>query len=189
MFERLRAAINAALDAATPDTDPRDLISQMRSAVIEARTSIDKMRDGVAATEQRLAVERQKLADVERRGRLAAGIQDRETAEIAERFAAQHRERVQVLEPKLEAQKAELALAQREYDDMKQQLLDQERKRPETEAARKVEAAWRDLEAAGLSRPETDVEGERLRRQMDREAREARADQQLEELKRRMGKS
>jgi hypothetical protein len=189
VFESLRAAINAALDAATPDSDPRDLISQMRSAVIEARMSIEKMREGVAKTEQRLAIERQKLADAERRGRLAAGIQDQETVEVAERFVAKHRERVGVLESKLEAQKAELELADREYNEMKQQLLEQERKRPESDAARKVETAWRDLEAAGLSRPETDVEGERLRRQMEREAREARADEQLEELKRRMGKS
>ena len=66
--------------------------------------------------------------------------------------------------------------------------MEQERQRPETEAARKVESAWRDLEAAGISRPETDVEGERLRRSMDRAAREAKADEQLEELKKKMGK-
>ena len=188
MFERLRAAINAALDAATPDTDPRDVIGMMREAVIEARTSIERMREGVVTAEARLNHERQELADAERRGRLAAGIQDRQTVEVAQRFAAKHRERVAVLEDKLDAQRGELALAEREYEEMKAQLVEQERKRPETEAARKVESAWRDLEAAGISRPETDVEGERLRHAMERAAREAQADQQLEELKKKMGK-
>ena len=84
MFESLRAAINAALDAATPDSDLRDVIGKMREAVIQARTSIEMMREGVTKTEARLAAERQKLADAERRGRLAAGIQDAETAEVAE---------------------------------------------------------------------------------------------------------
>ncbi len=170
MFERLRAAINAALDAATPDADLRDVTGMMREAVIEARTSIERMREGVVTSEARLNHERQELADAERRGRLAAGIQDEQTAEVAERFAAKHRERVAVLEDKLEAQAAELALAEREYEEMKAQLVEQERKRPETEAARKVESAWRDLEAAG------------------RAAREAKADEQLEELKKKMGK-
>ena len=178
MFERLREAINAALDAATPDTDPRDMIALMRSAVIEARTSIEQMREGVAVTEQRLALERQKLADAERRGRLAAGIQDRETVEVAQRFADKHRERAAVLEDKLEAQQAELALAQREYDEMKAQLVEQERSRPANEAARKVEAAWRDLESAGIARSEGADEA-RLRREAERAAREARADRQL----------
>jgi hypothetical protein len=188
VFERLRAAINAALDAATPDADLRDVTGMMREAVIEARTSIERMREGVVTSEARLNHERQELADAERRGRLAAGIQDEQTAEVAERFAAKHRERVAVLEDKLEAQAAELALAEREYEEMKAQLVEQERKRPETEAARKVESAWRDLEAAGISRPETDVEGEKLRRAMERAAREAKADEQLEELKKKMGK-
>ncbi len=188
MFERLRAAINAALEAATPASDPRAVVSKMREAVIEARTSIEAMREGASETEQRLAHERQLLTDAERRGRLAAGIQDRETVEVAQQFAEKHRERVEVLEQKLKVQRDELALAEREYGDMKAQLLEYERSRPATEAARSVESAWRDLEAAGMSRPETDVEGERLRREMDRAAREAKADEQLEELKKRMGK-
>ena len=187
MFERLRDAINAALDAATPGGDTRDVISLMRSAVIEARTSIEKMREGVAVTEQRLELERKKLADAERRGRLAAAIQDTETAEVAERFAEKHRERVAVLDDKLEAQRAELDLAQREYEEMKAQLLKQEKDRPANEAARKVDTAWRDLEAAGISRSEGADEA-RLRREVERAAREAKADQQLEELKKKMGK-
>ena len=187
VFERLRDAINAALEAAA-SSDAGVALGKMREAVIQARASLEAMRQGAQQTEQRLGHERQQLADAERRGRLARGIDDAETAEVAERFAAKHRERVEVLERKLDAQQSELQLAEREYGEMKSQLLAAERSRPQTDAARSVEAAWRDLEAAGASRPETDVEGEHLRAQMDRSAREARAEEQLQELKRKMGK-
>jgi hypothetical protein len=187
VFEKLRDAINAALDAAG-STDPRDALAQMRQAVVEARTSIEAMRSGVAETEAQLQSQRAQLADAERRGRLARGIQDDETVEVADRFAAKHQERVDVLEQKLEAQRDELTLAEREYEEMKGQFLEAQRSRPAADAARSVESAWRDLEAAGGTRPETDLKDDLLRRQMERSAREARAEQQLEELKRKMGK-
>ncbi len=107
---------------------------------------------------------------------------------MAERFAAKHRERVDVLERKLDAQQSELVLAEREFDEMKAKLLEVERQRPATDAARSVESAWRDLEAAGGARPETDLEDQLLRSQLDRSAREARAEEQLRELKKKMGK-
>jgi hypothetical protein len=187
VFEKLRDAINAAIDAAG-STDPPDVLAQMRRAVVEARSSIEAMRQGVAETEAKLQYQRGQLADAERRGRLAHGIQDQETADVAERFAAKHRERVEVLEQKLDAQRDELTLAEREYEEMKTQFVEAERSRPASDAARSVESAWRDLEAAGGKRPETDLEGDLLRRQMERSAREARAQEQLEELKRKMGK-
>ncbi|NIM52403.1 MAG: hypothetical protein GTN62_13935 [Gemmatimonadales bacterium] len=189
MFERLRAAINAALDAATADADPRSIASQMREAVLEAGTSVGAMRDGVERTERQLQFQRQQLADAERRGRLAAGIQDQETVEVAARFAAKHRERVEVLERKLEAQRSELVLAEREYGEMKTQLRDFVRTRAATDASRRVDAAWRDLEAAGGERPETDAQDEVLRSRLDRAAREALAEEQLQALKKKMGKS
>jgi hypothetical protein len=187
VFERFRDAINAALDAAG-SADARDVLAQMRQAVIEARAAIEAMREDLVQTEAKLTAQRKALADAERRGRLAQGIQDEETAAVAERFASKHRERVEVLEQKLEAQRDELELAEREYGDMKAQFLEMEKNRPAAEAARSVESAWRDLEAAGGTRPETDVKDELLKRQLDRSAREARAEEQLEALKRKMGK-
>jgi hypothetical protein len=146
------------------------------------------MREDLVETEAKLTAQRKALADAERRGRLAHGIQDEETVAVAERFASKHRERVEVLEQKFEVQRDELELAEREYGDMKAQFLEMEKNRPAAEAARSVESAWRDLEAAGGTRPETDVKDELLRRQLDRSAREARAEEQLEALKRKMGK-
>jgi len=54
--------------------------------------------------------------------------------------------------------------------------------------ASSTERAWRDLQAAGGARPGVDPEDELLRSQMERAEREAAAERQLEELKRRMRK-
>ena len=188
MFERLRHALGAALDAATPPGDLRDLTRQMREAVVEAKVAVQETRQAVTRTEGELTHERQRLADAERRGRLAAEIQDRETAEIAQRFAARHRERVGVLEKKLAALRDELGLYERELSDMQAQLARAERDRPQTEAERSAERAWRDLQAAGGTRPGVDPQEELLKSQLDRAAREAAADRQLEELKKKMKK-
>ena len=188
MFERLRDALRAALDAATPPGDLRDLARQMREAVVEAKLAVGETREAVARTERDLAQERQRLADAERRGRLASEIQDQETVDVARRFAAKHRERTDVLEKKLAALKDELALYERELGDMQGQLVRAERDRPLTEAERSAERAWRELQAAGGARPGTDPEGELLKSQLDRAAREAAADRQLRELKKKLKK-
>src|SRR5207245_7363672 len=130
----------------------------------------------------------QRLVDAERRGRLAAEIQDQETADVAQRFATKHGERVRVLERKLAAQRDEVALAERELAEMQAQLGRAERDRPVTEAERSAERAWRDLQAAGGARPGTDVREELLKAELDRAAREAAADRQLKELKKKMKK-
>jgi hypothetical protein len=181
MFERLRDAINAALDAATPEADGRELLSGMRDAVIEARAAVEGMRQDLEKTEKRLLVERRQLKDAERRGRMAAEIDDQDTVTVAEEFAGKHRERVAILEDKLEAQQAELAMAERELEGMKAQL-------KKAAGPRRVESAWREIESAGGVRPETDVKDELLRSNLDRAAREAEAEARLNALKKKMGR-
>jgi hypothetical protein len=188
VFERLRDTLGAALDAATPPGNLRDLARQMREAVVEAKLAVRETGETVSRTHGELAVERQRLADAERRGRLAAEIQDQETVAVAERFAGKHRERVGVLERKLAALTDELALYERELSDMQAQLARAERDRPLTEAERSAERAWRDLQAAGGARPGTDLRDELLKSTLDRAAREAAADKQLKELKKKMKK-
>jgi predicted nucleic acid-binding Zn-ribbon protein len=188
VFERLRDTLRTALDAATPPGDLRDLARQMREAVVEAKLAVGETREAVARAERDLSQERQRLADAERRGRLASEIQDRETVAVAQRFAAKHRERAEVLEKKLAALKDELTLYERELGDMQGQLVRAERDRPLTEAERSAERAWRDLQAAGASRPGVDPGDELLKSQLDRAAREAAADRQLQELKKKMKK-
>jgi len=153
----------------------------MREAVVDAKVAVAEIQEAIARTERELALERQRLADAERRGRLAGEIQDQETVAVAERFAAKHRERLGVLEHKLVAQREELALAQRELDEMQAQLKSAERERPMMEARRSAQEAGDG--AAGV-----DLQDELLKSDMDRAAREAAAARQLEELKKKMRK-
>ena len=154
----------------------------MREAVVDAKVAVAEIQEAIARTEREITSERQRLADAERRGRLAAEIQDQETVTVAERFATKHRERVGVLERKLAAQREELALAQRELDDMQAQLKAAASAQPGTEQA------WRDIEEAGGAREGTDVRDELLQSDLDRAARDAAAQRQLEELKKKMRK-
>lgn len=191
MFDRLRDAFRAALDAATPPGDLRDLARQMREAVIEAKVSLQELREALARTEREVGLERQRLADAERRGRLAGEIQDQETVTVAERFATKHRERVAVLERKLGAQRDELALLEREVEAMHAQLKQADRGAPGVGSAAgsaSTEAAWRDIQAAGGARPGVDLQDELLKSDIERARREADAERQLEELKKRMRK-
>lgn len=186
MFERLRAAVSRWLDAASAPTDPSERVSRMRDAVIRARMAVDEARQGIRKTERELAAERQQLDDAERRGRLAEGIKDDETVQVATRFAGKHRERVRVLEQKLEAQRAELGVTEREYAEMKAELAAAVRGDPVAGAQASAARAWEAVAGAGGTRPETDVEGEHLRSDLDRRARERAADEQLQTLKQRM---
>ncbi len=147
----------------------------MREAVVDAKVAVAEVQEAIARTEREVRAERQRLADAERRGRLAGEIQDQETVAVADRFATKHRERLGVLEHKLAAQREELALAQRELDEMQSQLKSAERDRPAMEARRSAE-------------PGLDLQDELLQSDMDRAAREAAAARQLEELKKKMRK-
>lgn len=188
MFERLRDAFRAALDAATPPADLRELTRGMRDAVIDAKVAVRELRETGARTEQELLLQRQALADAERRGRLAGEIQDKDTVDVAERFATKHRERVAVLERKVAAQRDELALAERELTEMEAELRRAVDGRAAKEGERSVESAWRDLQSAGAERPGTDVRDELLKSELDRSERESTADRQLEELKKKLRK-
>ncbi len=188
LFERLRDAFRAALDAAAGPADLRALARQMREAVVDAKVAVGEIQEAVGRTDRELGAERQRLADAERRGRLAGEIQDQETVTVAERFMAKHRERIAVLERKLAAQREELALAERELAEMQAQLKSAERERPAMQGDHSTERAWRDVQNAGGARPGMDLQDELLKSDMDRAAREAAAVRQLEELKKKMRK-
>ncbi len=188
MFERLRDALRAALAAATPPGDLRELAHQMREAVVDAKVAVQEMRAALVRSKAELGAERQRLADAERRGRLAAEIQDQETVQIAERFTGRHRERVGVLERKLAAQQEELALAERDLGEMHVQLKSAERDGPATTAGGSAERAWREVQGAGGARPGVDLQDELLKADLDRTARERVADEQLDLLKKKLGK-
>ena len=158
----------------------------LQQAVIEAKVSLSQMKDGIAATERELSHERKQLEDAERRGRMATEISDQETVDLATRYTARHRERALILERKLVVQREELVLAERDVAEWTAQL--RAAKQGLASGAASAGAAWRDLESAGGTRPETDMSGDLLKSNLDRAAHEAAAEEQLAHLKRKLNK-
>jgi len=188
MFKGLRDALERALAAATPPPDLGEIASRMREAVIEQKAAVRQMQQALAKDEALLAAAGEELATAERRRGQAEAIGDSETVAVADKFIARLRERVEVLQRKVEAQRGELAFAERELGEMTAQLAEAAKRRGGAEASRGADAAWSSLGAAGMDRPEVDVEGELLRSRIERQAREAAAEAKLEELKKKMGR-
>jgi hypothetical protein len=177
VFEKLRQTVRDAMNRASSPAEGRAVLALMRDAIVEAKVGVSQIRTALDATRGQLEQERSALETVRRRGRLAAGIDDQETVRVAGQFEQRHSERVAVLERKLAAQEAELALAEREVAEMTAQL-------------RAMAAGVDPSMAAGApsSAPEPEPDPDALRREVERAAREAQAQRQLEELKRRMGR-
>jgi hypothetical protein len=184
MFESLKARLDRLFAEATPPADRREAAASLREALVETKAAVMGMRDALAATERELGAERQQLADAERRGGLAEGIGDAETAAVAGRFAARHRERADVLARKADVQRQELALAEREMDELAARI----RSAPADAANDAVRQAWDHLEAAGGARPGTDAQDALLSAELDRARRAAAVEEQLAYLKKKLGK-
>ncbi|HRP07934.1 MAG TPA: hypothetical protein PLL69_05545 [Gemmatimonadales bacterium] len=121
---------------------------------------------------------RRNLVDYERRGRMAADIGDEETARIAEEYLAKARERIDLLERKVLVQRDEVHIAEREYEATRARFqrashglpLD-----PPTSSA--PQDPLDDAGAGPLDDP-----------LLDRRAREAAVEAQLEFLKKKLGR-
>ena len=183
MFDGLKARLERLLRE-RGGADPRAYAAGLRDALVEARFGLTEMRRALAAAETELQSERKQLADAERRGKLAAAVPDPETVAVAERFAARHRERIMVLERKVVVQRDELQLAEREVEEMTVQWRTASRGSGASSAS--IDAAWRDLEAAGATR--TPEAPDRIAADLDRKKREEAVEAQLAYLKRKMGK-
>ena len=178
----LKARLEAFLRQHTRP-DPRARAAALRDAILEAKVGVGTMRHAIVATERELVIEQRQLADAERRGRLAAELPDPETLAVAERFAVRHRERVTVLEHKLAVQREELALAEREVEEM---VAEYRLARPGS-GSDSVEAAWRELQSAGGDRPGTDLDDDTGGADHARKVEEA-VEAQLAFLKKKLGK-
>jgi hypothetical protein len=185
LFDGLRASMEDLLNGRTAPGDRREQVRLMKQALVHARLAVEDLQSGVSTTRNRLELERRELATVRRRRELAAGISDTETVELATRYEAQHAERATVLETKLNAQEAEVALAERELGEMTAQL-----KRAAVGAGDTPSARAPTDEELGLS-DEAPLQGElnELRRASERAEKERTADDRLAELKKRMGRS
>jgi hypothetical protein len=190
MLDQLREALRALRTGGVHPSERRPMIASMRDTLVQARMGLGDLRTALDTTRTRLAEERRELETVRRRKGLAAGINDAETVAIAERYEAQHTQRVTVLGQKLAVQEAELAMAEREVEEMTAEL--------------KLAAAGVDsmpsspAGAGGVTSGADDplgADAERLRQELDsmararrRAATEAEADEKLAALKRKMEK-
>jgi hypothetical protein len=182
VFESLRARLDRLLQSHT-GPDPRARSAALREAVLEAKVGVSTMRSALAATERELAAEQRQLVDAERRKRLAGDVPDPETMAVADRFIVRHRERVSVLERKLVVQRDELTLAEREAAE----ILDEYRAARPGAAFESIDAAWRDLQAAGGERPDLGLEADPPRSSTEEKLKQA-VDAQLAYLKKKLGK-
>jgi hypothetical protein len=174
-LDDLRARLDEILANLERAGDARSAASGLFDAMVETKTAIAGLRDALAATARELAIEQQHLADAERRGKLALEIQDKETAELAEIWTTKHRERVALLERKKGVQVDELTYAERQLEEMSNQY---------RQAKAGVPPGAAPPPSATPEDPELVREGMRL----DREAQAARVRQQLEEMKRKLGR-
>ena len=146
----------------------------LQEVLVELKIGLKDLTDALAATERELVSERDQLVTAERRGKLAVEINDGETATIATQYIERHRQRIDLLERKVAVQRDELAIADREY----QELSDRYR------------AARQGIPGSDPGRPPVDLEDPGfVKARIDRQAAEAAADAQLEMLKKKLGKS
>jgi hypothetical protein len=183
-FDSFRRSFEELINGATKPEERRAVAARMKDTLIQARLGLDDMRSGLEKAKQRLAAEERELETMRRRKTLAAGIKDKETLDLAEKYEQMHAERVEVMRRKVEAQEAELALAEREVGSMTAELRQVMAGAPLSNPAAPPSDA--DLGLAGD--PSLRDELDSLGRARARQDRDAEADRRLEELKRRMGK-
>jgi hypothetical protein len=188
MFDSFRQTLRDLMDRATPPEERRAGLARMKQTLVTARMGLDDLRGGVAITRQRLEAERRELETVRRRKGLAAGINDTETVALAEKYEAHHAERHAVLTRKLEAQEAELVIAERDVAEMSAELKSAMlgATAPGTPLGRDEAAAEADRAAGDSSHVADEIDA--MGRARARSERDADAERRLAELKRRMGK-
>jgi hypothetical protein len=183
MFDELRRAFRELVHGNVPPEARREFLHMMKESLVHARLSLDELRTALEETRQRLRSERGELETVLRRKGLAQGIGDSETVTIAERFEAQHTRRLEVLEKKEAAQASELALVEREVEEMTEQFRAAGGGSPGPR-----EGTAFDTEESDDARRELERELDTIGRAQRKAAVEAEAEARLADLKRRMGK-
>jgi len=173
-IDELKARLDSLLREFTRPGSPRDQAAALHDALVDLKVGLKDLEQALGATERELAQERRELETAERRGRLARDIDDGETVEIAEQFMTRHRERVALLERKLEVQREELSISRREYDELAERY----------RAARQGISEPR----ARAAMPDPLAEDELLKAQTDRQAADAAVEAQLAMLKKKLGK-
>jgi hypothetical protein len=192
MLEAWKQAWRDAVENFRRELDPERYAAEttrqaaaMRRDLGRAHTRARHLQAEIDATRLELSREHDEENRCRHRESLALKIDDHETARIANEYASRHAERAAVLQQKLDALTAELALLQRDLQIMQERLA--------TIAPAGHDEALSGADAfhaepddfhtnpAGLH-SESDTEFDRL----EQEARERAAEARLEELKRKL---
>jgi hypothetical protein len=179
-LEELRARLDSLLTRHSLAADRFERAAGLKDALVELKVAIGQSRDARVKAERELEAERLRLADAERRGGLAAQIDDAETVRVAAEFTAKHRERVELLERKLAVIRDELAYAEREYESLSGQYRSARLGTDTSSPSPGTASAELD--------PELDRDLDRLSSEAARAARDAAVRAQLEHLKKKLGK-
>jgi len=175
-LDGLRARLDQMLADLSRTTDARSTAAGLFDALVEIKAAIAGLKDGLAATDRELAGERQHLEDSERRGALAEQINDQETVELARIWVSKHGERVELLVRKRAVQLDELTYAERQQAEMSEAYRSAKLGVPPTG----------ETAVAGSLPP--DAETERMGRVLDYQARQALVQEQLAQLKKKLGR-
>lgn len=154
------------------DGDVSAHVRAMRHETTSARGALAKLKDEIQRTRRQAENERELEQVCRRREGLARNVNDGETVRIAREYAERHAERGAVLERKIEVLEQEHALLARDLESMEQIL-----------------ATQSDAAIGNTRGAQALDEHDRTDRdfgQLEQEAREKAAAQQLEELKRKM---
>lgn len=161
------------------------VLTRMKSTLVQARLGVDDLRRGLEETRRKVQFEQRELETIKRRKTLAQGINDAETVEIAGRFEAQHEEKLRIFTEKLAVQEREVALAERELDEMKVELRKAMASGPTVGNIPPLDDPLED-EAGSASKVAEEIDS--LARERARTERNADAERRLEELKKKMGR-
>jgi phage shock protein A len=209
LFRQSVQAFRDELSHRDPEDQVAELLTAMRKELVATRAAIPEGEAHLARVRADLERERELLAQCERRRDLAKRIHDRETVQVAEEFAARHRDRVGVFEQKVAAAEADLELLRREAAAMKARYQEADANRFALLAQLRMAGTRERMRSAlgdeigpfaDLERMRQTVEdragyADALREldgspppPVDREGERLRVEKRLEELKRRMGR-
>ncbi len=130
MFKRIKRILDQTLDHLeskiddVTDDDVDQLMRAMRDELVQTKARIPELETLLASLVQRADGEKAKAEACDRRAAQAVEISDAETQEVAERFARQHRQRLEILVMKAETTRQEILQHRDEADRMTEQLKD-----------------------------------------------------------------
>lgn len=195
------------------DDDVHRLIGAMRDELVETKARLPELEELLESQIRQADREKEQARVADRRAAQAEEIGDTETVEVARRFAAQHRQRLEVLVMKAETTRAEILQVRDEIGQMTEQLKEAMTRRDALGVQQRRAKAIENRASRFDSVDDFDRMAERMegvsdvddaRRELDRELdpssapprrdyetereiREANAEEMLRELKRRMG--